>query len=81
MKRLLTFVELSSISLLLVLLLSQPVMAYVGPGAAIAAIGAFLALIVGVLAALLGFLWYPVKRLLWKRKKSRENDNSTREAE
>ncbi|MDJ0598263.1 MAG: hypothetical protein QNJ37_05430 [Crocosphaera sp.] len=63
MKQLSTFGTLFILSLLLVLLTSQPAMAYVGPGAGLAAIGAFFALVAGILAALFGFLWYPVKRL------------------
>lgn len=54
--------------LLLVIFVQQPAMAYVGPGTGIAALGALLAIIVGVIAALFGFLWYPMKRLLKKRK-------------
>ena len=42
--------------------------AYVGPGAGLGAIGTVLALIGAVLLAILGFLWYPIKRLLAKRK-------------
>ena len=45
-----------------------PAFAYVGPGAGLTAIGAFLALIVGVIVAFFGFIWYPVKRLLRKKK-------------
>lgn len=37
---------------------------YVGPGAGLSAIGAFLALVVGVFVALFGFVWYPLKRLI-----------------
>ena len=44
-------------TLLLVIFVQQPAMAYVGPGTGIAAIGALLAIIVGVVAALFGFLW------------------------
>jgi hypothetical protein len=51
----------------LVGLWAGPAFAYLGPGAGLAAIGAFLALIVGVIAAFLGFLWYPVRRLLGRR--------------
>ena len=80
MKQLSTFIELSLISLFLVLLISQPAMAYVGPGAGIAALGAFLAIVAGVIAAIFGFLWYPIKRLLRKRKKSQSN-NKTKEGE
>ena len=42
--------------------------AYVGPGAGLGAIGTVLALIGAVLLAILGFLWYPIKRLLAKRR-------------
>lgn len=50
----------------------QPAMAYVGPGAGLSAIGAFLAIIVGVIVALFGFVWYPFKRMMRKRKSSAE---------
>jgi hypothetical protein len=38
--------------------------AYVGPGAGLSAIGAFLALIAAVLTAVVGFIWYPIKRVV-----------------
>jgi hypothetical protein len=38
--------------------------AYVGPGAGVSAIGAALALIGGLILAIVGFVWYPLKRLL-----------------
>lgn len=41
--------------------------AYVGPGAGLGAIGALLALIGTLLLAIVGFVWYPVKRMLKKR--------------
>ncbi len=44
--------------------------AYVGPGAGLSAIGAFFAIIAGILAAIFGFLWYPIKRLIRKRKQT-----------
>jgi hypothetical protein len=47
---------------------ATPAFAYLGPGAGLSAIGAFLALIVGVIVAFFGFIWYPVKRLLRKGK-------------
>jgi hypothetical protein len=45
---------------------ATPAFAYLGPGAGLSAIGAFVALIFGVILAFIGFLWYPVKRLLRK---------------
>ncbi len=38
--------------------------AYVGPGAGLTAIGTVLALIAAVALAVVGFVWYPVKRML-----------------
>jgi hypothetical protein len=58
------------------LLLAKPQVAgaYVGPGAGIAAIGTVLALIGGIFLAVVGFIWYPIKRLLRKIKQKRTND-------
>jgi hypothetical protein len=50
------------------LMWATPAFAYIGPGAGLAGIGALLALVVGVIVAFFGFLWYPVKRLLRTRK-------------
>jgi hypothetical protein len=47
---------------------APPAFAYIGPGAGLSAIGAFLALLVGVIVAFFGFIWYPLRRLLRKRK-------------
>jgi len=67
--------------LIIVVFVQEPVMAYVGPGTGIAAIGALLAIIVGVIAALFGFLWYPAKRLLKKRKQAQSQKAESREEE
>lgn len=40
------------------------VLCYVGPGGALSAIGAFVALLAAVVLAAIGFVWYPIKRLL-----------------
>jgi hypothetical protein len=45
--------------------------AYIGPGAGISAVGSLLALSATVLLAIVGFVWYPVKRLMKKRRKVR----------
>ena len=45
------------------------VMAYLGPGAAVSSIGALLAAIAGIIVAIFGFLWYPIRRLIRRRKK------------
>lgn len=43
--------------------------AYLGPGGVLTAIGAMLALFAAIVAAFIGFLWYPLKRLIaWVRR-------------
>ncbi|MFQ5622525.1 MAG: hypothetical protein ACE5FS_03925 [Paracoccaceae bacterium] len=43
--------------------------AYIGPGAGLSAIGTLLAVAGAVLLAIVGFIWYPVKRLLKGRRR------------
>lgn len=42
--------------------------AYIGPGAGLSALGSLLALLGAVLLIIVGFIWYPVKRVIrrWK---------------
>jgi len=54
----------------LFLALPQPASAYVGPGTGITVIGGALAFIGSILLAIVGFIWYPVKRL-WRALMSR----------
>jgi len=54
--------------------------AYVGPGAGLTAIGTVIALIGAILLALVGFVWYPVKRLL-SRKKTDQSATESPEGE
>ena len=60
-------------SVVLTVCFPQTVFAYMGPGTGLSAIGASLALVAGVVIAILGFLWYPIKRPLGT-KKSQEPD-------
>jgi ABC-type bacteriocin/lantibiotic exporter with double-glycine peptidase domain len=55
--------------------LPSTAVAYVGPGAGLSAIGSLLALIAAVLLAIVGFLWYPLKRIMKKRKTKMMEDN------
>jgi hypothetical protein len=61
----------------LVLALPLPASAYVGPGAGLSAIGALLALLAAVFVAIVGFVWYPVKRLLGRRKAAASADTAS----
>ena len=44
--------------------------AYVGPGAGLGVIGTLIAFVGTVLLAIVGFVWYPVKRLLRKKRRN-----------
>jgi Kef-type K+ transport system membrane component KefB len=61
-----------SMTVLMCTLSVSPALAYVGPGLGLGAIGAFLGAVLAVLLAIVGFLWYPIKRLLRKRKRHEE---------
>lgn len=46
--------------------------AYVGPGAGLTAIGTMIALFAGIALAIVGFVWYPLKRMMKNRSKPAE---------
>lgn len=46
--------------------------AYIGPGAGITALGSLLALVAGLLFAVIGFVWYPFRRLRRRRKERQQ---------
>ncbi len=50
---------------------SLPTAAYVGPGAGLTAIGTVIAVVAALFLAIAGFVWYPVRRMMRKRKNSR----------
>jgi hypothetical protein len=56
--------------LALLLCTATSAMAYVGPGSGVTVIGAALALVGGVILAIVGFVWYPIKRLLRLRQRN-----------
>jgi hypothetical protein len=47
-------------------------LAYVGPGAGLTAIGTIVALLGALALALVGFVWYPIKRLMRRGSSARE---------
>lgn len=50
--------------------------AYIGPGLGAGAIGAVLGVLGSIFVGLFAILWYPVKRLMKKRKKGRPGDGA-----
>ncbi|MEM5477769.1 hypothetical protein [Pacificibacter sp. AS14] len=51
--------------------------AYVGPGAGLTAIGTMVALLAALILAVVGFVWYPIKRLMRAGKASVKVPEST----
>ena len=50
--------------------------AYLGPGVSGGVIAATIGVIVAIFAALFGLIWFPVKRLLKKKKREKENQQN-----
>ena len=46
--------------------------AYVGPGAGLSIIGSLLAFLAAIVVGIFGFLWFPIRRFLRKRKLAKE---------
>jgi predicted MFS family arabinose efflux permease len=65
----------------LAMIMVDPAAAYVGPGAGLTAIGAILAVIATLFLAVVGFVWYPVKRLLRKRNSAGRSERRGRAAQ
>ena len=53
-------------------IISTPSFAYLGPGVGGGVIAATIGIIVAIFAALIGLIWFPVKRLFKKRKEKKE---------
>ena len=52
----------------LLLLLATPAHAYIGPGAGLGALFTLVAILFGGVLLVIGFVWFPLKRALKKRK-------------
>jgi hypothetical protein len=55
-----------------VLLMPGVADAYIGPGVGISAVGSFFALLGAIVFAIVGFIWYPIKRLLRAVRRKRD---------
>lgn len=52
----------------LLLLVATPAHAYIGPGAGLGALFTLVAILLGGFLLVMGFVWFPLKRALKKRK-------------
>ncbi len=57
-------------------LMTSSSFAYLGPGIGGGAIAATIGIIIAIFAGLFGLIWFPIKRILKKRKKSREQQQN-----
>lgn len=60
------------LGLFLILGLPDTSFAYVGPGAGLSIIGSLLAFLAAIVVGIFGFLWFPIRRFLRKRKLAKE---------
>ena len=60
--------NISFLVAMLICLFPPSAEAYIGPGAGLSAIGALLAVVFGIIIAIFGFIWYPLKRVFRKFK-------------
>ena len=49
---------------------STDALAYVGPGAGLSIVGSVLAFLAAIVAGIIGFLWFPIRRLIRRRKEA-----------
>lgn len=56
--------------------LAISVLCYVGPGGALSALASFLALLTALVFAVIGFVWYPIRRLLRSRRSPARSEES-----
>jgi hypothetical protein len=70
------FLQASRLALVAASLNAAPALAYVGPGAGLTAIGTMIAVIAAILLAVIGFVWYPLKRMIRNRRAARAEDDT-----
>lgn len=66
---------MSRLTLLLLALSPVAAHAYIGPGVGMGAVGVVIGLIASVLLAIVGLFWFPIKRILRKRKKNQAGNS------
>lgn len=75
MERHIRHMQLTRLLLISSTLAAMPALAYLGPGGAVSSIGALLALIGAVLLAVIGFVWFPLKRMLSGKSRTVDEDD------
>lgn len=60
------------LAVFMIIFAASPAAAYIGPGAGVGAIGTVIAVLGAIVLMIVGFVWYPIKRLLKRGKKPAE---------
>ena len=60
----------------LILNMNTPSIAYLGPGVGGGVIAATIGIIIAIFAAILGLIWFPIKRLLKRKKEIKEKSQN-----
>lgn len=55
---------------------AEPAFAYVGPGAGLTFLGSLFAVVGAIIAGIFGFIWFPIKRLLRARRRTKQDTGS-----
>ncbi|NDR58717.1 hypothetical protein FPS10_20205 [Pseudoruegeria sp. M32A2M] len=61
--------------------LPKPALAYIGPGAGLGAIAVALALAAGIILLIVGFLWFPIKRMIKRARHTSSEDEQGSKSE
>lgn len=61
-------------TLFIYFIFSLDALAYIGPGMAGGMVVATIGIVIAILAAIFGILWFPIRRLIKKRKKNKTDD-------
>jgi uncharacterized membrane protein YdjX (TVP38/TMEM64 family) len=71
------------VAVLIILLAPTVAYAYIGPGAGLTAIGTLIALVGAVVLAIIGLVWFPIKRMMRARatRANAANDGNTSASE
>lgn len=70
---------LKIIAFILFLSLSAPALAYIGPGAGISVLGSLLGILGTIIVAIGAILFWPIRKMLKRRKAAAANDNDISE--
>ena len=63
-------------TVLILISLSSSVYAYIGPGMGGGIILATIGIVIAIFAAIFGIIWFPIKRLIQKRKEKKQKNIS-----